>query len=585
MSFLRLIPVPSVLLACLVLLPIACTSDRAGGGPVVVELGDRKVTLEEVRELYARSHDGQSFDAASSEEQRDFLETIGSKEILLRLAREAGGLEPNYAQMIRQGRDARLLQSLENSLVQKVQRDSAGLDPLLEKFRRKMKLRMMLMTSDSASAEARKLVESGTPFAEVAKKYSLEPKTAALGGDVGWKVPYTVDTDMAEDLWLKGDRQPGYLSPIIHTMQGIELAQIDSIAPVDRSQDPDFERLTRITATRIRVRQRITSWIDSVKTASQIEVLRDPLPMVQTRMAAYYDSLKKNEPPLPRGVPRLRTAPLSAFRPEELKTPLYKLQGKTYTLREYLEGLPDVPNSLWPSGGAPEDLVRLIETRALVQVEIDLARRAGLDKDPKLLASNRMEEEKVLLEQFVAKQVKKDVTITEDEMRKYYEENPDRFRNYEKIRLAHVVFPTANEAAKFYAEASAKKDPFWWADRMTELKKRQDVLVQENGDEILYSGTIPEEMRDLCEKGKAAEQGDIVGPARYGDRGWAVGRVQYREHEGMQPFEKLTVQLRTILDEQKTGERVDQLVKESREKMGLKIYPDRVPAGSGANKG
>ncbi|MBN2451862.1 MAG: peptidyl-prolyl cis-trans isomerase [Lentisphaeria bacterium] len=168
------------------------------------------------------------------------------------------------------------------------------------------------------------------------------------------------------------------------------------------------------------------------------------------------------------------------------------------------------------------------------------AREDGLANEPSVRAVLKQAERSILASRLMEREIASKVTITPSDVRLYYDAQPDRFREPEKARLAHILMDAEDKARAAIASV-AEGQAFealagtLSADAATAAKG--GVLPGElarGNDSLPGIGTVA----GLGAAVFAAEAGSVLpGPVR-SERGWHVVKVLERIPERQLPFEE-----------------------------------------------
>ena len=162
---------------------------------------------------------------------------------------------------------------------------------------------------------------------------------------------------------------------------------------------------------------------------------------------------------------------------------------------------------------------------------------------------------------------------TEEEVRRFYDENPSRFEEGERIHASHLLkrvqSPEDDEAArKAMTEARKKLDA--GAD-FVELARTCSDCPENDGD-LGWFGRG--HMVPLFEKAVFDLQPDeLAGPFRT-DFGWHVAKLREREEAVRKGFEEVSEDIRTFLHEKSKDAAFDVFLDGLKEKAEIEEVPD-----------
>jgi len=180
------------------------------------------------------------------------------------------------------------------------------------------------------------------------------------------------------------------------------------------------------------------------------------------------------------------------------------------------------------------------------------------------------------IQQYVDKEIALKVTVSEKEVRTYYDENAEKFKEPEQVRASHIliqVAPGADEAEKTSARQKL-------TDVQNKLKKGGDfsALAKEfsqgpsgaNGGDLGYfgRGQMVKPFEEAAFALKPGEVSDIVET----NFGYHLIKVVDKQSEGVIAYQDIKDRLQQYLVQTEVQKRVDQHVKDLKEKAEIKRY-------------
>ncbi len=544
---------------------------KGPSGPVVLEMEGKKVTLEDLRLEYEHVNGDGSFAKATADQKSEFLKTTGDKDVLIAVAEEKAPLTPAQEKAWQSANDQKLLKGLEFKILAPIRADSATSKAMLETFKQQILANWLVTDSDSLTKVAKAEVAAGRPFAEVARKYSKADPTKVKDGEIDWTSAMQFGRDYAAELFLTA-REPGYLSEVRSTPRGYELFQVKGYRPYDLSGFGEASFFPQLVKE-IRSHDRLTAWSDSLQKARGVQYHDDAIATLSRGMASYWDSLQAEVQKTRTHITDFRP-PVSHFSADQLKTPLYQIGGKETTIGEFLGALPGVDPRMWPNTfGGPSGFRAQVNSIALMQLEVALARDLGIDRMPGYLLESRLDREKALLGNLSEMVTKEQPAITEEEKKAYYDAHTQDYTTKDVMLLSYLIFKTKPEAEHFYAEA-LKHPPDWWAEACGEYQKNPDVRVVSNSPQIDKNNPSPE-VKPFVEKARNMKVNDMVGPTETVG-GWGVARVAFNQFAGLLPMDKVEPSIERGITDGKVASAMQKLINEGKERYKLKLYPERL---------
>jgi len=189
--------------------------------------------------------------------------------------------------------------------------------------------------------------------------------------------------------------------------------------------------------------------------------------------------------------------------------------------------------------------------------------------------------ETLTLSKYVSETIDKKITVTPDELAKYYASNPDEFKHPDIVRTSHILIPigdTSEQDAKAKERAEAL---------LARIRKGEDFakLAKENSVDASASqgGDIGFSSKDALtpEYSEAAFSLPVGGTAIVKSQyGYHVIKVTEKKKEGVSSLEEVKAQLTEFLKNQKSQAELTRLVQQLRNQAKIEYL---IPAGQPLN--
>ena len=183
------------------------------------------------------------------------------------------------------------------------------------------------------------------------------------------------------------------------------------------------------------------------------------------------------------------------------------------------------------------------------------AEASKLDQTPEFQAQ-LLSAKRAMLAQAAMRETIKNLTVTDEEAKKFYDENPAMFKQPERIRARHILVSGDEELAKVQDELKAGKS----FDVVAKEFSRDPGSAANGGD----LGEFPRGMM-VPEFEKAAfdlkNPGDVSAPVKT-QFGWHIIKLEQRIPESVIPFEQIKDRLIQELKDQKTQKVLQDKAKE-----------------------
>ncbi len=186
------------------------------------------------------------------------------------------------------------------------------------------------------------------------------------------------------------------------------------------------------------------------------------------------------------------------------------------------------------------------------------------------------------LEQIYRK-VTEGVAVSDEEVKRFYEENKEYFSVEESARLLRIIVETKEQASKVLERLRAGEDFSKVASEVS-----IDPLTKDKAGDLgwveRYSGLISQEVE---EKIFASPAGAIVGPMQTSG-GWEIYRVLEKRPKGYQPLEEVAADIRNYLSQSKANELWQKWIQEEflkfKQSSDIKVYLLTEPQPEGGSQ-
>lgn len=175
---------------------------------------------------------------------------------------------------------------------------------------------------------------------------------------------------------------------------------------------------------------------------------------------------------------------------------------------------------------------------------------------------------------WVASQIEPSTTVSEEEARKFYEENKAEFEQPELVKASHILFRVPKDAPEEQVQAALDK-----ARKAAERAKKEDFTAlakelseepgaNESGGDLGYF-SAEQMVPEFTEAAFSLQPGQISEPVRT-QFGWHIIKVEDRKPAGTTPFEDVQDQLEAFLKAGKQRQAFQDLMKSLRDKADIK---------------
>ncbi|MDL1956101.1 MAG: peptidylprolyl isomerase [Candidatus Desulfofervidus auxilii] len=342
-----------------------------------------------------------------------------------------------------------------------------------------------IFTRDKKKAEeALKRIKAGEEFKEVAKKFSEDPQ-AAKGGDLGF-----IPLERMPEKWKKTvfSLSPGEISDIIEADSGFYIIKLVEI------KKPDMAKFEKVKKS---MRRKLLKEKKKVKREELINNWRK-----KAKVKVNKDLLEKLDPE------------------REIQGIIAWVNGEPIYVKEFL---PILKRKLWGYQAMQRrwdikvkmDDIKKEVLEELIKVHIaeqEALSRSYLKKDKKLKRKLKIYEISLLVNEFKRKIVAPQITVTEEEMKKYYERHKkEKYMSPAKYYIRLIKVSTAQEAEDIHEELLAGADFALLAKK----KSKSDSAKKGGLVGWISEDKLPESIRKVIKTLKPGEISPVIEEGRY----------------------------------------------------------------------
>lgn len=232
------------------------------------------------------------------------------------------------------------------------------------------------------------------------------------------------------------------------------------------------------------------------------------------------------------------------------ETVLAEVNGTTITSAEFEQEAKALPPYMRPILETPNGRRQFLESLITRDLLLQEALRRGIDRKPEVLRRLGQARRSIVLEALLREVGEKAPGLSDDALKKYYEENSENFEAGERVRVRQVQYKDLA-----LAEAAAKKaktgEPFEQLMKEAESMggKASDLGFIERG----------EADKDFEAAAFAATPGSVIGPVRT-IYGFHLVEVLEKKPAGRIPFEEARERIAAELRESAQREAFERLV-------------------------
>ncbi len=216
-------------------------------------------------------------------------------------------------------------------------------------------------------------------------------------------------------------------------------------------------------------------------------------------------------------------------------------------------------------GVTPQNLPKIKEFLSGTQLLYEEALRQGLEKDPRIQFMAELHQKQTIANELV-KSVRNKVVITDEDVKKYYDENQEKdpaLKSPEYLSFSHITTKTQAEANDVLAKLKAGAD-------INELAKTASISPDNTKGGVcrkFMSNTVVSRFGDEFLKALTASgEGEFFGPVKSRRDEWEVGRHEGRVAPKVVEFDQIKENLRTRLLQMEQSKALEKFIADLKNK-------------------
>ena len=225
------------LFICLLLLFFVISCSKKENGTVLATIDGEDISLQEFNKELDKIPANMKMLVATQTGKKNYLDRLIIKRLLLKEAKkEKVESEKDFQDRLSDIKDQLLIESV---LKKKITADTKITDEDLKKYYdankeafkkdKEINTRHILLKSDEEAKQVLAKLQKGEDFAELAKKYSIDPQAAQSGGELGYHPKGTLMPEYEEAASKLA--KVGQISGIVRTKYGFHIIKLEGTRP------------------------------------------------------------------------------------------------------------------------------------------------------------------------------------------------------------------------------------------------------------------------------------------------------------------------------------------------------------------
>ncbi len=526
----------------------------------VAKIGDHIITIGDLEKTYLSISKSARPNLTTPEEKQRFLRDVVNKEIL-RMEAEKRGLDetPEAIQAYQSAmRSAAWQAYYEDNIRSKVKLTDEQLKNLYERQKYNLRISWILLRSKALADEVASRIAKGESFEDLAREYSLDPSRDA-GGDYGIKPLGVMPEQVQQKIYSMNVGEVAGPLPyddfwVFIKLNSKEEAQVQSFEEMRKGLE-SLARMCQENSIQRKLAAKLRQTYEVTVNDEVVELFVRKLE--QLRSSGTYDP-----------------SALPDFSDEEKARVLARFKGGEWNLGTLIEKLAGQTGASYFPRRIDVETVKSVVTD-LVTAEIwslDLSSK-GYEKreDVKRIADKAREEAAVTQ---LHDEIVKDVTVSEESLRDFYEKSKEQFKTDLTFRLGIIVVDTEEDAKMAFNELKAGKD--FGKVAMERSKERISAEKQGELPRALSARDLEPfpDVQQLVMKMKVGEYSEpIPVPQGFGPEGYMILKLIDRMEPRILTYDEIKNRLRmrvTIMEQDRAFE---EWMKRTLDEYKAELYP------------
>jgi peptidyl-prolyl cis-trans isomerase C len=236
---------------------------------------------------------------------------------------------------------------------------------------------------------------------------------------------------------------------------------------------------------------------------------------------------------------------------------LAEVNSGSITTGDFDRELKNLPEYLKTMADTPQGRKEMLDTMIIRELILQQASKDGLDKGPEIEEKLQDLKKRLIVESFLKKKVEAESKVSEEDLKKFYEQNKDKFKSGEQIKASHILVKTEKEAKDILAQLKS-------GGNFEALAKKSSVdSSAAKGGDLGWFGKGS--MVPVFEKAALALKEGQISDIVKSDFGFHIIKLTGKRAAGIRPFEEVKEQIKGAIMPTKQQE-VFQKIKEELKK-------------------
>lgn len=133
-------------------------------------------------------------------------------------------------------------------------------------------------------------------------------------------------------------------------------------------------------------------------------------------------------------------------------TVLATVNGSAITSADFDREVKALPEYIRGMADTPQGKKEMIDTLVMRELILQQAAKEGLDKGKEIDEKLAELKKRIVVDTYLKKKVETDAKISDEELKKFYDQNIDKFKSGEQVKASHILVKSEQEAKEILAQ-------------------------------------------------------------------------------------------------------------------------------------
>jgi peptidyl-prolyl cis-trans isomerase C len=245
---------------------------------------------------------------------------------------------------------------------------------------------------------------------------------------------------------------------------------------------------------------------------------------------------------------------------------LAEVNGGSITTGDFERELKNLPEYLKAMAETPQGRKEMLDTMVIRELILQQASKDGLDKGPELEAKLQDLRKRLIVESFLKKKVETEAQVSDDDLKKFYEQNKDKFKSGDQMKASHILVKTEKDAKDLLVQIKA-------GGNFEELAKKNSVDASSaKGGDLGWFGKGS--MVPVFEKAAMLLKENQVSEVVKSDFGFHIIKLTGKRAAGTRPLEEVKDQIKGAIMPTKQQEVFQKIKEELKKSAKINVKED-----------